>query len=932
MGTWVEARSREMSALRHGTLILTVSERAASALRREYDERERASGRALWEPPAIRSWASWLEGQWRDLLLTGRAQALLLNRTQEHALWRSVIAQDSGTIEPAALDRLGEMAAAAWRVLCAYRGQHPLHTTPRQGSLALWPMRSADTDAFARWSAIFIRRCDDEGLLSVAVLEEALAKMFSSGTRELRHARLALSGFGEVTPAQAWLLKAYQRAGGVIDRLPQPSPAEHAGVLAATNSTEELTSCASWCRAELAAGHRIALIVPDPEQDRGALSRALREALRDSPAVQTGCAFEFASCGPLAQQPMIAAALDTLRLAAGPLPLERVSALLLSRYFATDTAIEPDRSQESAAALPADESAARAEFDAFDLRKHLRLRPEITLEVLQNELRASTRSRHLPLLRRALRRLTKQLARPGAAQRSYGDWAEGMRKLLRAAGWGARPANETSAERHLHTLWDSTLDAIATLDFGGGRVPFEGALGALTRLASRSVYTPESAGAPIQILSPREAEGCTFDAVWCLRAGESSWPGEARSNPLLPWELQRELRMPSGDRERDRERADDTLKRIRASAPEVVFSFSAQMAEGTQRAVAAVRAMHLSACSAMQTPQGRPRVELEAVADSARIPPLPDRVHPGGAQILEAQAACGFRAFAEHRLWSTPLRETAPGMDRGRRGTVVHHALEHLWAEMQSQERLRAMTEADRRRALERAADHALARSRAAETIGWDRAYLDVQRARLLRLLATWLEVELHRPAFTVELQERELEDARIGPLRLRLRIDRVDRVGDARVLIDYKTGNAATSGWSGARPDAPQVPLYAVLSSRSAAGDGETTDSRLGAVAFASVHAGSGAHLRGVAEREGLLPGRAAAMEAESFAAQIERWHGVLEDLAVEFASGDAAVRPKLYPATCRRCAQRLLCRLDAADLDEMESEETAAREAVDG
>ncbi len=34
--------------------------------------------------------------------------------------------------------------------------------------------------------------------------------------------------------------------------------------------------------------------------------------------------------------------------------------------------------------------------------------------------------------------------------------------------------------------------------------------------------------------------------------------------------------------------------------------------------------------------------------DAARVQPLPDGVIRGGAGVLQLQAACGFRAFAEH--------------------------------------------------------------------------------------------------------------------------------------------------------------------------------------------------------------------------------------------------------------------------------------------
>ena len=59
---------------------------------------------------------------------------------------------------------------------------------------------------------------------------------------------------------------------------------------------------------------------------------------------------------------------------------------------------------------------------------------------------------------------------------------------------------------------------------------------------------------------------------------------------------------------------------------------------------------------------------------------------------------------------------------------------------------------------------------------------------------------------------ERGKQVARHADLEFAVSIDRVDRLADgARVLIDYKTGNAAAD-WRGERPDNPQLPIYALL------------------------------------------------------------------------------------------------------------------------
>ena len=44
-----------------------------------------------------------------------------------------------------------------------------------------------------------------------------------------------------------------------------------------------------------------------------------------------------------------------------------------------------------------------------------------------------------------------------------------------------------------------------------------------------------------------EAEGSSFDAVVFLHVTDANWPAPERVHPLLPWALQRALKMPGSD-------------------------------------------------------------------------------------------------------------------------------------------------------------------------------------------------------------------------------------------------------------------------------------------------------------------------------------------------------------------------------------------------
>ncbi len=445
------------------------------------------------------------------------------------------------------------------------------------------------------------------------------------------------------------------------------------------------------------------------------------------------------------------------------------------------------------------------------------------------------------------------------------------------------------------------------------------------------MFAPESREAPVQVMGPLEAAGSRFDAVWFLRAGEMAWPPAAQGNPLLPWQVRRELGMP-GVEARDMEFARGVTERIAESAETVMFSYALQggAEAGKQRRSAALSGIALVEMDATEILAGgvvREMVAAESVEDDVRLPELPDRVIRGGAALLAAQAACGFRAFAEQRLWSNEPKTVELGMDAAERGTMVHRVLELFWKSVKTQEELKAMPVEEREELLSWCIAQELPALTDARVGTWDAAYLDMERRRLQKLLGQWLEVELARAPFAVKLSEERLDDVRVGPLRLRVIVDRVDLVeadadveegGVAEMILDYKTGRAEPKDWLTARPDAPQLPLYAVLAD----------SSRVAGVAFAKVRVGDEMGLHGYATRADLLTKRQRLTEAPTLEGQIEVWRDALTRLAEEFAAGDARVRPKLYPMTCKYCAQRLVCRLDAAAL-EAEADESGDGES---
>jgi ATP-dependent helicase/nuclease subunit B len=670
-------------ALEQGATVVTGNQRTARALRRGWDRRNRERGLASWSPATVMAWDAWVAALWRGLVVEGHAVQLLLNRTQEHAVWRSILESDADLASLRTVNSLAEMAADAWRLISSYQGQRRLRNTAG----------GADTRAFQRWAAVFERTCRAEGFLSSAQLEEALGDAVGKRQVSLPATGVMLVGFDEMTPAQTNLIAAMRSTGAIVEEL-QPAVGIVRRMLAqAADEQKELHTAAQWVRQflEEQPEAKVAVIVPGLETERSEIDRVFRGVLapelEDIRAGSDTGPYEFSLGIALAQTPMVAAALDLLRWSSEALPLERVSGLLLSQYFA----------------MASEERGTRAEFDAFELRRARMLRPEISLDGLIAVVERSKRRSKLPRLLGALRttRMTANRLQ-GMDARTNAEWAERMRELL-AAAWGS-DATDSSVEFQTRRKWESALDELATLDFDGVRVEFEQALEALERIARQTTFAPESRDAPVQVMGPLESAGSTFDAVWFLRSGELSWPPETASNSLLPWPLQRDLKMPGTDVTRDSEYARRMTERIAISAGTVVFSYAKETAEGNQRPSPVLAGWGLEKMTATELVPARAErtaVVLEEIEDVQPVPALPDRVIRGGARVLELQAACGFRAFAELRLWATELESIVPGMDAKESGTVVHDALKRFWDEVHTLDALRTMTPEERDEALE---------------------------------------------------------------------------------------------------------------------------------------------------------------------------------------------------------------------------------------
>jgi ATP-dependent helicase/nuclease subunit B len=925
------------SAFENGATVLTANVRAARWLRREYALRQREAGRRVWATPPIEDWDSWVLRLWQAHSFAKPDAPLLLTSLQERSVWTRMQRDDAKLL--VSPEGMAALAEEAYKLLCDYEAHEERNR----------PWGQTDAERFRQWAALFDRECAKQGWVSRAKLELLVTESLTTGKAgDLPlPAKVVLLGFDRIAPARKRLIAALEGrgvdvalcAGGAVEESPK--------LVRATDRRDEITTCAHWIRGlldenplfEKRAETRIGVIVPDMGAVRSDVERIFRRVLMpetdDVFAPSARMPFEFSLGQPLGDVPVIRAALLLLRWAAGPLSEEEMSWLLLSGYLEDRAQGSGHRDQEGAplGMTSMDEYLALGSFDAA-LRNSGSLSLEISLRNMSREMR---RFPALAGVQAQLENLQKMAAVNHVSEemRTPGRWVDLAQFLLDQAGWrGAQRRDEIDFQARAR--WERLLDEVALLDFDGRRVGYREFVGILETQAGETIFAAESHGAPVQVMGAMEASGQQFDAVWFLGADDQAWPARGRLHPLLPVDMQRRSEMPHATAEDDWDLAAAVTRRIAASAAGVIFSHAERDKDGELRAspliaqVAPgeewVRSRELLHELGVETGV-HAAAKLQEIVDASGTIAWPREECAGGYSVIRDQAACPFRAFAARRLNAEELNRNDWGLSAAERGLLLHRVMELLW----SPEKGRMHTLSDLEAAIAEGRLGAVIEGAIADVFAqlmkehgsdtWMAAYLKSEQRRLRVRLEEWLADEARRVPFTVEATEKVLDDVSVGGLKLRLRADRVDRVGDGkRLLLDYKSGEVATKDWEGMRPNEPQLPLYAVF--------GNVED--VAGVLFARINV-ENTGLEGCVSDTAMLkgPGMKAKLTKQPFDNETKKdWANALVNLAEDFLQGDAQVDPKDGRKTCRFCAMPGMCRVaelrEAVGDDEAETGES--------
>jgi probable DNA repair protein len=898
-----ECFEQAVSAAIAGATVLTANTRSARRIHAAAEQRLRLES-AAWLSPDVLPYGAFVERLYSDAVVAGAVALQTLQREQELQLWRQIIERSPSGRRMLLPDSAAALAAESFRTACEH---HIALDSPQMSA-------TSETRAFSGWAAEFRRQLSAHGWSCPALFTRELAACLPS----LRLPPQVFVFLAGLTPAQRRFLEALTEAGVVVTHPPDyvaqheeaAVPQYEVGVAPLRYQydgvADELLAAAQWARQQLQSSPevRIGILLFDLDRKLPQVESAFRSVLHPEHLLgqPTPAAFEIASPRALADYPVVRCALQLLALFAAPIDFYSFHAMLSSPYLAA--APEPV-----------------ARFLA-GVRKYAHR--QVSFDDLARWLRESSReSSDVPELRAALARLPRHEAFSSEQTVSY--WTKLSREILQAFGWPHGVALG-SEEFQCTQSWAELFSAIASLELLEWRTDFRSFVARLERAAASRNFKPETRNAPVQIMDLAESDGSLFDALWIAGCSDEQWPDSPKCSPLIPVALLKA----AGVAVEGTPQADSRIARITSrllqSAPQLSLSLALRGDDEREQRWSPFFAEVPLAGEAISVP---PRlaecfapVALDAISD-AKAPALAigESVR-GGTSLLQEQSNCPFRAFAIRRLLARQDEGPNEALAPTDRGKILDCALKLIWDELHDSQGLQRP---DCDAIVAAAVDSAMFSELPPSELPpggdpWTLRFRALERQRSIEVLTEWLAVEASRKPFHVVGHQLEVT-VELGGLTLRGRLDRLDEIGDAHVVIDYKSGAAnRVSAWRVPRPRLPQLPFYAFAMLQQ--------KFNLAGISFATLRRGE-CGFKGYLRAQDLLPcadPTKRTFEGVPFDEYTVRWAEELERIATSFVQGEAAVDPSI-PAgksgsPCEHCHLASLCRIGDLGQDDSDWE----------
>lgn|GEM_PF-1008754 len=661
---------------------------------------------------------------------------------------------------------------------------------------------STEYQAFYRWRQQMQQQLDTQSALSGQQLPAHLGELLDESGLDLPDHLVLNEGLDLSPAAQAFIHRCAEKTS--VSTLAEIFTAELPPRFSAAQQIEqECQAVAAWLREKFAPDAKpekplqdslFAILVPDVKRYRGVLNSVLQrqfyaDGLFPNAEKEAREPWLFESSETLLSYPLIMSAWDLISLSSRALPLEQLSRILRSRFV---------RGWPESRSIRA----------SLDIRWREYLSPETTL---RNAISLARRmDADEPSVSDFLHDLAAMLnVMPGRQLPSA--WVRFFDQLLLTAGW-PNASDDDVVVQQCRRGFSQAMDVFRALDRQLGDIKHDTALAWLQHILSTKRFSvSRDWPCPVRIMEYDDARGLSFDAVWIMGLDDNALPRRVEPSAFLPLELQQQAKYPDSDPGLCLQRDQRLLDSLLRSGPEVHLSHCRENEVGSPLGPCTLLAGYDEDETWLAENQfvARGDMALPAIDTVRAIKPEQRATVRGGTGLFKEYASSPFFAFLKYRLNLREFPVPAEGLDHRVQGILIHDTMQHVWEALKTKVALDACSELQLE-ALVRASCERALENPELSALRFGESLLSIEKERVITLVCAWMNKNERRRLqdFKV-LSTEQLTESELMGIPLRIRMDRIDQIGDKRLVIDYKTGTIDGRSLSVDNLTEPQLPIY---------------------------------------------------------------------------------------------------------------------------
>lgn len=762
------------------TLVLTANNRLSVFIKSQYLEHDRKQRKTVSLPDVV-PYKAWLMQLGQQMSFYYPNMSLILNETAQQWYWRQTLGQVLSDEQKKSFN----ISATAAMLSQARHLQNEWDIQVYENE------RNPEYDVFEQWLEVYQHTLRQQQVWDSADMNDALLDAVQQGC--LRVPRwIVLVGFYGWSPYQQKLLQAFMSQGTQVVTLDVQRPqARQISICQTEDAYQEVQGALEWLlhqaeNSSYGKPARLALVVPNLQQEAPRLQRIIRRSLRGTVLENH---WHMAVGRPLTEWGLVRSIVKWFTLIVAfrqpqGVSVELVGEALLNAEFAFTSG------QRDALAL-------------WDSQLREFGPTTITLTVFCERLRKIAPERAETFKQAVETWFTYR--------RRCADWIQLYRDTLLAFAF---PGEQLSSVNYqLCHAFEQALKSFSVLDEMLPSMNAEEALQLFCQhLASRTFQAKRQADVRLDIIGLYELEGGKWDAVWTLGLTDDVLPQRPSPNPYIPIQSQRRVQVTHSTPESEMQWAKQIFDAILCCAPILQLSYPKTNNDVILRPSSLLKPYLVNQKVLQTTPfMAKQNPQMEFIEDKQGLPK--QGMMQGGYGLLERQSRNPLWAYAVARLGLKALA-AYPETDLTVfvKGNFLHKVMELFYAQLCSQDLLYddVLVVQTLNQALEQASEIELrnVRSPALKSLIIDRT-----RELVQRFIA--FDRDARRP-FDVFARESTYSFDAHG-IYLNFKVDRIDKVNDgAWLFIDYKSGKIPTlkecyERWVGReRLIDLQLPLYA--------------------------------------------------------------------------------------------------------------------------